>query len=302
MKIRRREFLGTAAAGAGAALAGARIARAAPPDTDPVGIVSLGKHLKVPRIGAGTGMRGGNRQTNQTRMGREKFEALLHYEYDQGVRMFDLADLYGTHPYAGRALRSKPRDSFVVSSKYWWRKGGLLEPERPDADVAIARYLKELKLDYVDLVQLHCVTSPKWPGEMRRQMDIMEKLKQKGVIRAHGVSCHSVGALEAAVREPWVDVVHARINPYGAAMDGPPEKVVPVLKRIHDAGKGIIGMKIIGEGRFRDDDQKRDHSARWVLGLGTVDMMAVGFEKPEEVDDFKDRVKRALAARAKGTG
>lgn len=297
MKIRRREFLGTAAAATGAALVGARVVRAAPADTDPVGLVSLGKHLKVPRVGAGTGMRGGNRQTNQTRMGREKFEALLHYEYDHGVRMFDLADLYGTHPYAGRALKGKPRDSFVVSTKYWWRKGGLPEPERPDADVAIARYLKELKLDYLDLVQIHCVTSPQWPQEMRRQMDIMEKLKEKGIIRAHGVSCHSVGALEAAAAEPWVDVVHARINPYGASMDGPPEKVVPALKKIHDAGKGIIGMKLIGEGRFRDDDQKRDHSVQWVMALGYVDMMAVGFEKPAEVDDFKDRVKRALAAK-----
>lgn len=302
MKIRRREFLGTAAAGAGAALLGGRLSQAAPPDTDPVAVVPLGKHLKVTRIGAGTGMSGGNRQTNQTRLGREKFEALLNHEYDQGVRMFDLADLYGTHPYAGRVLRSKPRESYVISTKYWFRKGGLPEDDRPDPDVAIARFLKELQMDYIDLVQIHCVTNPEWPQELRRQMDIMEKLKEKGLIRAHGVSCHSIGALEAAAAEPWVDVVHARINPYNVRMDGPPEKVVPVLKKIHDAGKGVIGMKIVGEGTFRNDDQKRDHSVRWVMDLGSVDMMAVGFEKPEEVDDFKDRVKRALAAKAKGTG
>jgi len=301
MKIERREFLGSTVAGMAGALASSRVSPAAPADVDPTTIVPLGKTLKVTRIGAGTGMRGGMRQTNQTRLGRTKFQALLRYTYDQGIRMFDLADLYGTHPYAGRALKDKPRDSYVLVSKIWWRPGGLPEKERPDADVSIKRFLKELQTDYIDLVQLHCVTSPKWPQELRRQMDIMDDLKQQGIIRAHGVSCHSVGALAAAAEEPWVDVVHARINPFGAKMDDKsPQKIVPVLQKIHAAGKGLIGMKLIAEGQFRDDNQKREESVRWVMGLGCVDTMVVGFEKPEEIDDFKARVRRTLLARASG--
>jgi aryl-alcohol dehydrogenase-like predicted oxidoreductase len=136
------------------------------------------------------------------------------------------------------------------------------------------------------------VESGSWPEELRKQMDILAKLKDQGVIRAHGVSCHSIPALEAAANEPWVDSVHTRINPYGLSMDGAPEKVVPVLKKLHAAGKGVVGMKIIGEGRLRNDDEKRDASARFVLGLGCVDVLNIGFEKVEEIDDFAARVRR----------
>jgi predicted aldo/keto reductase-like oxidoreductase len=123
-------------------------------------------------------------------------------------------------------------------------------------------------------------------------MNILANFKQKGVIRAHGVSCHSLEALEASVTEPWVDSVHARINPYGMSMDGPAEKVAPVLKKLHAAGKGVVGMKLIGEGKLRDDEAKRDESVRYVLGLGCVDILNVGFEKTEEIDDFAARVRK----------
>jgi hypothetical protein len=104
--------------------------------------------------------------------------------------------------------------------------------------------------------------------------------------------------LEAAAAEPWVDSVHARINPYGTKMDGPPEKVVPVLEKIHRAGKGVVGMKIIGEGAYRNSDEQRDQSVRYVLGLGCVDILNVGFEKTEEIDDFARRVRKVSAVRA----
>jgi predicted aldo/keto reductase-like oxidoreductase len=123
-------------------------------------------------------------------------------------------------------------------------------------------------------------------------MDLLAKYKEKGVIRALGVSCHSLAALEAAVTEPWVDSVHARINPYGMSMDGPPEKVVPILKKLHAAGKGVVGMKLIGEGRLRNDDARRNESVRFVLGLGCVDVLNVGCENLEEVDDFAARVRK----------
>ena len=90
----------------------------------------------------------------------------------------------------------------------------------------------------------------------------------------------------------WVDSVHARINPYGMSMDKPAEKVPGVLQKIHAAGKGVVGMKIIGEGRLRNDDEKRDESVRYVLGLGCVDILNVGFEKTEEIDDFAARVRK----------
>lgn len=302
MELRRREFLGTAVGTAGTLAAGGLLQGAAmPPDAIPV--VPLGPTLRVSQVGFGTGMRGGNRQTNQTRLGRPKFEDLIRYNYDLGIRLYDTADIYGSHPYVVRALQGKPRDTYAITSKYWFRPGGLPEKERPDADVAVARFLKEMGTDYIDLVQIHCVTKPGWPQELRRQMDLLDELKHKGLIRAHGVSCHSLEALQAAAAEPWVDVIHARINSEGVRMDVPPkdsplEKVVPVLRQAHAAGKGIIGMKVVGEGTFRTDPEKRLRSIRYVMGLGCVDVMIVGFEKPAEVDDFLTLARRPAPGQA----
>lgn len=300
-KLDRRHFLATTIAGAGGVLLGCRPAagRAASAAANPYEIVPLGKTgLRVSRIGFGTGMRGGGRQSNQTRLGKEKFEALLRAAYDRGVRLFDMADMYGTHPFVASALKDKPRESYVLVTKMWVRKGGIPEPERPDADVVVDRFRKELATDYIDLVLLHCMTSATWTDEQKRQMDILENLKSKKVILAHGVSIHSLAALQTAAESPWVDSVHARINPFGVAMDGPAAEVAPVLKKIHDAGKGVVGMKLIGEGQFRDSPEKRDQSVQYVLGLGSVDAMVVGFEKVEEVDDFASRVAAAMKARA----
>ncbi len=296
MKTNRREFLTRTALGLGSALLAPQLLAETKPAAkffDPYEQVALGKtKLNVSRFCLGTGVRGGNRESNHTRMGQQKFEALIREAHDRGVRMFDLADLYGTHPYVIPALKGIERDQFQVATKIWFRDGGIPEKERPNADVVVERFLRELKTDYIDLVLLHCVVSPKWPEELRQQMDLLAKLKEKGVIRAHGVSCHSLEALAACATEPWVDSVHTRINPYGVKMDGPAEQVVPVLKKIHAAGKGVVGMKIIGEGEFRNSEEKRDASVKFVLGLGCVDVLNVGCENISEVNDLAARVKR----------
>jgi aryl-alcohol dehydrogenase-like predicted oxidoreductase len=296
MKLRRREFIHRTALGVGGLIVAApQAAHAHAPATrfDPYALVQLGKTpLKVSRFCLGTGMRGGMRSSNHSRMGKQAFETLIRESFDRGTRLFDLADLYGTHPYVVPALKGIARDRYQIVTKLWFMPGSLPEPERPDPDVVVARFLKELQTDYIDLVLLHCITSAKWPEELRRQMDALSQIKEKGHIRALGVSCHSLVALQAAAREPWVESVHARINPYGMSMDGPPEKVAPVLKDIHDAGKGVVGMKIIGEGRLRNDDERRDVSVKYALTLGCVDVLNVGCETLAEVDDLAARVRR----------
>src|SRR5437016_8610995 len=122
MKIKRRDFLKRSALSMGGVLAGARFAAAAEPKTtryfDAYEDITLGKtKLKMSRVCLGTGVKGGNRQSNQTRMGKEKFEALIKGSYERGVRVFDLADLYGTHPYLVPALKNIPRDSYQIITK-----------------------------------------------------------------------------------------------------------------------------------------------------------------------------------------
>lgn len=298
--MKRRDFIRRSAVATGlVALCGPwlRGAETRPQTFDPFGPVTLGRtKIRTSRFCLGTGMRGGNRQSNHTRMGKEKFEALIREAFDRGTRLFDLADLYGTHPYVVPALKGIARDRYQIVTKIWFRDGGIPEKERPDADVVVERFLREIGTDYLDLVLLHCVTSAKWNEELRKQMDILAKLKDKGLIRGHGVSCHSLDALKTAATEPWVESVHARINPFKMSMDGEPDDVVPVLRQLHAAGKGVVGMKIIGEGRLRNDDERKDESIRFVLGLGCVDVLNVGCESLAEVDDVATRVRKVPVA------
>ena len=290
---KRRAFLKTAAAGAvGALWAGTGRAADLPR-------VKLAK-LDVPLLGMGTGVKAGNRSNALQRSGEENFRETVRRAYDEGVRLFDCADMYGSLGMVAKALEDKPRESYVLVTKIWCHpKGGIPDSEPRDNSMAvIERSLREAATEYIDLVQLHCLTAEDWTTTYRRHMDQLAEAKQKGHIKAHGCSCHSLIALETAAADPWTDVVHARINPWGVKMDGPADVVVPVLKKIHEAGKGIIGMKLIGEGDFRDSPEKIDETLRFVLGLGCVDALIVGFEKPAEIIDYKRRLTAALAARS----
>ena len=295
--LTRRQFVATTlAAGAGSVLLGKSVlgpaVRSQGLSADPFQIVSLGKSgLKSTLLGMGTGFSGYNRSSNITRTGVA--ESIIRSAYEKGIRFFDCADSYGTHPFTAAALKGVPRESYTLSSKIWVGPGGIPETERPDADVVIDRFRKELNTDYLDLVQIHCMTDPEWTNKQKKQMDILENLKAKKIIRAHGVSVHSLDAMKACLESPWVDVVHVRVNPYGEAMDKrDAADVIPVIEKLHKSGKGVIGMKLIGNGNFKNDSEKIDASLKYVLGLGTVDMIIVGFEFPGQIDNYIERVKK----------
>jgi len=300
MEMRRREFLAKSIAGMGGLLLGSGCMDAAsrePVMYDPYELVPLGKtKIKVSRVGLGTGMIGGGRQSNHTRMGKERFDALAQGCYERGIRLYDVADMYGTHPFLAGALKKMRRKDYVISSKIWFRRGGIPEPERPSPDIVVERFLKELNTDYIDLILFHCVTSDQWPEELGDQMNTLEKLKKKGLIRAHGVSCHSLAALQACVKEPWVDSVHVRLNPFAVKMDVRRVEDIPkveaVVKAMRRQGKAVIGMKIIGEGTFGNSDERRDKSIKYALESGCMNAMVVGFEKVGEIDDFAARVRK----------
>lgn len=301
MQIKRREFLKRSALGLGAMLAGSQLGAIgiAPPDKqvasaakffDPFEQVTLGKSgLKFSRVCMGTGTNGWSHQSNQTRLGKDTFQRLLREAYERGIRTFDLADQYGTNPYLAGPMEGVSRDSYQIITKFRWPED---DPDQPSADEVVPKFLKELSTDHIDLLLLHCVTSATWPQQLRRQMDALQKWKEKGAIRALGVSCHSIPALEAAAAEPWVDSVHARINPYGMSMDAEPEKVIPVLKKIHAAGKGVVGMKIIGAGKLRNDPKRRQESVKFALNLGCVHILNVGFESIAQVDGLAVHVRK----------
>ncbi len=293
--LTRRQFVSTMTAGAGTIFLGsascAALSGKSFSSTDPFRSITLGKTgIKTTLLGMGTGYSGYNRSSAITRAGVA--ESVIKYAYDAGIRFFDCADSYGTHPFTASALKGLPREKYTISTKMWVTLGGIPDTERPEAQIVVDRFRKELNTDYIDLVQLHCMTNGEWTTQQRRYMDGLEDLKAKNIIRAHGVSVHSFDGLKVASEEPWVDVIHVRINPYGENMDQrDPALVVPVIKKFHDSGKGVIAMKVVGGGKFKNEPEKIDPSLKYVLGLGIVDMIIIGFESVSQIDNYITRMK-----------
>jgi len=220
--MKRREFLARSVAGLGSIFLTSRFALGQEQGRqfyDPYEIVELGQTgIKVSLLGFGTGMNGWDRQSNQTRLGEEKFTALIRACAERGITLLDSADMYGSHPYLVPAMKDIPREKYVIVSKMWLNRRGL-DGESRDPKVLIWRFLKELQTDYIDLLQFHCISEGEWNTELSDAMTDLDNFKKKGLIRAHGLSCHSLRALKTAAEEPWVDAVHARINAYGDQMD-----------------------------------------------------------------------------------
>jgi aryl-alcohol dehydrogenase-like predicted oxidoreductase len=247
-------------------------------------------------------MRGGDRRSDLVRGGYPKAIEMLRFAYDQGIRLFDCADLYGTHDVVSEALKGKPRDSYVLVSKIWPHKGGLPETERPDPEITVKRFLRECKTDYIDVLQIHCLQNGRWIQEYESAMESLAKLKKAGLIRAHGVSTHSNAATELAAEMEWCDVVHVRLNSEGVAMDGKGAdavtEAVRTAKKACDAGKGVICMKVLGqgEGGLANNPELRKKSTAFVTQLDCIDVMIVGFTEMAHIPEFIANVDAATAS------
>ncbi len=283
--MNRREFLKQTAVGAGVTWLGARaLATPAPPVTgrfaanDMVTLGSTG--IRTSRLAMGTGTVGYAHHSRQTALGIDGLADLLMNGYDHGLRFFDLADAYGSHPHAAEALKHLPRANVTVLTKSMSRDAAGM---RADLD----RFRRELGTDYLDIVLMHVVTEDDWTTRFRGAMDVLEEARQKGVIRAHGCSCHTIGALRAAAASPWVQVDLARFNPIGSHMDADPNTVLSVLRQMKASGKAVVGMKILGQGDLRD---RPDEALHFALASGVLDAFTIGAESRTEQEDLIRRI------------
>lgn len=291
--MKRREFLLRTACTAGAALlrsAGfARRARAlslkplsrkfSAADT-----VTLGKTgIQTSRLAMGTGTVGSGHHSHQTALGIDGLSRLLLNGYDHGLRFFDSADSYGSHPHVAEALKHVPRDKVTVLTKTWAR-------DAASARADLERFRRELGVDYIDICLMHCLTEGDWTNRYKGTMEVLSEAKEKGIIRAHGCSCHTIEALRAATQSSWVEVHLVRINPIGSFMDSDPDTVVGVIKEMRAAGKGIVGMKILGQGDLRN---RQDEALNFALGLNLLDAFTIG---AESINEQQDLIRRIAAA------
>ncbi len=295
-RITRRQFIQGAAASAGAALAARSAGFSGPVRKTASDQIVLGNTgMKISRLGIGTGTMSGSVQRS---LGRDKFNDLIRYAYDRGITYIDTSDTYQTHTWVRDAVKGLPREKLYIQSKMIHGMGfGMRGFGKPASTKdTLGRFLKELNVDYIDTVLIHCQTDPSWVEQCRSLMDGLEEAKQKGIIRAHGVSCHSLPALKRAAQENWVDVNLVRINPQGVNIDTPhmslfagsDESHVPAvveqLKIMRENGHGIIGMKLIGQGDFKNiEDRKR--SLTWVMQAGIVDAVVLGMKSQAEIDE-----------------
>ena len=289
--MKRREFLHRTACAAGAAWIHPA-AFAARPLVLPAlsrkfsvaDTVTLGKTgIQTSRLAMGTGTVGSGHHSHQTALGVKGLSDLLLNGYDHGLRFFDSADSYGSHPHVAEALKHVARDKVTVLTKTWAR-----DPASARAD--LDRFRRELGTDYIDVCLMHCLTEGDWTERYKGVMDVLSEAKQKGIIRAHGCSCHSIDALRVATKSPWVEVHLVRINPVGAFMDSDPETVVSVIREMRAAGKGIIGMKILGQGELR---HRQDEALNFALGLNLLDAFTIGAESQSEQEDLIRRIAAA---------
>jgi predicted aldo/keto reductase-like oxidoreductase len=293
-QMNRREFIRTGVSGlVGLSIAGVGVMNAGcTADKTLVDRVKLGNSgLTVSRIAMGTGSIGGNKSSNQTRLGMDNFVKLAHHAYEQGIRFYDMADGYGSMPFVGEAIKSLPRKNLTLLSKIWTYENGSdnILPVEQELD----RFRKEANTDYFDILLMHCLMDGDWPQTRTYYMDALAKAKQDGIVKAVGISSHHIDALSEAATNPWVDVIMVRINPFGTKMDGSPDEVNAILKKAKENGKGLIAMKVFGEGTHISDAE-REQSIRYIVRDANVHCMTLGMESESQMDDAVNRVMKAV--------
>jgi predicted aldo/keto reductase-like oxidoreductase len=260
--------------------------------TDQVTLGNTG--IKLSRLGIGTGVNSGH---DQVGAGKDAFIKMIHHAYDQGITYLDCAERYETFPWMGDAIKGLPREKLFIQSKV---------PGQPtDVLAAIDHHRKTFNTDYIDSLLIHCMTKDGWTDEWKRVMDGFAEAKEKKWIRAKGVSCHTIGALRNAVDSDWTEVHLVRVNPQGKYMDGVKSAwgpdastdvnaVIEQIKSMHAKGHGVIGMKIFGNGDFKNPDD-REKSIRFAMSQPEINAVVIGFTKPDQIDEAISRMNRILA-------
>jgi len=244
--------------------------------------IMLGKTgIEVSRMAMGTGTNGDNKHSNQTRqLGIKGLSDLLRAAYDRGVFFWETADQYGSHPHLKEALKHVPREKVVVMTKTH-------ASTEDEMKVDLDRFRSELGIDYIDIILLHCMISKDWPVEKQGAMNYLSQARENKLIRAHGVSNHSLEALQSAAASPWVQVNLARINPAGVSMDADVLTVTTILRQMNQSGKALIGMKILGAGQLID---RKDECLRFALEQEYLNCFTIGIESLDQFLDLEKRV------------
>jgi 1-deoxyxylulose-5-phosphate synthase len=232
--------------------------------------------LRVSRVCVGTGSSGMGSVSVQGRQAPELYSELLCSAFRQGLNFWDTADLYGTHRHVARALKRVPRDQVVVATKV---HSETAEQFRCD----LGRCLSELETPWVDLVLLHEIDSLEDWQRKRPCLEALQALKPDYLVRAGGVSTHSIEVLEALVVDPLVEVVFTNYNKANEHMDASRTDYERALQQAYDSGKGVYVHKTLNEGKLAHRYQEM---LDWNLTRPFIHSVAMGITSPAELEQL----------------
>ncbi len=289
--ITRRNFLKTGVAtSALAGMGGVPLLAERAAATDRI---TLGRtNVKITRLAFGTGTHNGH---VQRQLGQDVFNRMVRHAYDQGIRFFETAQSYpGMPEMLGTALKGIPRDSYALMSK--------VTTNDADPRTTFDTMRRQSQTEFFDIMLLHVQTGPNWPSDSLRWQDGILEMEHRQAIRSHGASVHGLQALHQVPGDKWLEIAMIRMNHKGTRMDnenddweqpGNVPDVVEHVKQAHAAGKGVISMKLIGEGAFTDRSN-RQQAMRFAFRNAGVDAVTVGYKSIAEIDEAIENVNLAL--------
>lgn len=189
--------------------------------------------------------------------------AAMHKALDLGINLIDTADVYGdghSERLIARLRKERPSDQFYVVTKAGRRLPKQV-PEgysRENLNAWIDRSLKNLEMDALDLVQLHC--PPTQVYYMPEVFGILDDLVAAGKIKFYGVSVEKVEEAIKATEFPGVQSVQIifnafRLRPAERFFPLAQERKVGILARVPLAS-GMLTGKITKETTFAKDDHR----------------------------------------------
>ncbi len=197
---------------------------------------------------------------------------ILAKAIELGINFYDTADLYDNYAHLNQLVTMKP-DAVICTKSYDYSAEGVA--------ASLHKALKEIGRDYVDIYMLHEQESRKTFEGHHEAIEYLIKMKEKGVIRAFGISTHRVEAVSDSCDFNEIEVVFPLINATGIGIeDGTREDMEAAIQRAKAAGKGILGMKPLGGGNLLAE---KDACFNYILGLETLDSIAFGMQSVDEV-------------------
>lgn len=214
---------------------------------------------------------------NQFGLSPEEGGQLIARGIESGINFVDTAQSYGTYPHIRKALEllGSRGEGVVIATKSQART-------YEDMQAAVEEARQSLGRDVIDIFHLHAArVDSKVFHDRKGALECLLDMKARGLIRAVGISTHSVDVVNAAAEREEIDVVFPIINVEGLGiLHGTRDDMVRAIKKAYERGKGIYAMKALGGGNLLKD---RIGALNYVRGLEGISSVAVGMVKEDEL-------------------